>query len=74
MPQITSAEPRIRIPAWRMASAKKWRTRPLRTSPNTRPENFTISPKLASRSLGTPSQLVIAHPTCAETPRWRAYI
>ena len=30
-PQITSAEPRIRMPAWRSASPKKWNTRPLYT-------------------------------------------
>ena len=36
IPQITSAEPRIRMPAWRRASPKKWNTRPLKTSPNVR--------------------------------------
>ena len=28
-PQITSAEPRIRMPAWRSASPKKWNTLPV---------------------------------------------
>ena len=56
-PQITSAEPRIRIPAWRSASPKKWNTRPLKTSATTRAENLAISPNEAIQSLGTESQV-----------------
>ena len=43
-PQITSAEPRIRIPAWRSASPRKWNTRPVKTWPTTRAENLAMSP------------------------------
>ena len=55
-PQITIVELRIRMPAWRSASPKKRRTRRPNTSPTTREQNLTISPKLASQSLGTLSQ------------------
>src|SRR5678816_2856206 len=55
-PQITSADPRIRIPAWRSASPKNWKTRPSRTSPTTRAANRASSPKEAIQSRGTPSQ------------------
>src|SRR5215207_6810512 len=57
-PQITSAEPRIRMPAWRSASPKKCRTRPLNTAPITRAQNFAMSPKDAIQSRGTLSQPV----------------
>ena len=56
-PQITSAEPRIRMPAWRSASPKKWNTRPLKTSPTTRAQNFAMSPNEAIQSFGTLSQV-----------------
>ena len=56
-PQITSAEPRIRMPAWRSASPKKWKTRPLKTAPTMRAENLAMSPKDAIQSRGTDSQL-----------------
>ena len=56
IPQITSAEPRIRIPAWRSVSPKKWKTRPLKMSPNARPLNLTMSPRLAIQSRGMSSQ------------------
>src|SRR5918992_4426928 len=56
-PQITSAEPRIRMPAWRSASPKKWNTRPLNTSATTRAENLAMSPNEAIQSLGTDSQV-----------------
>src|SRR5215212_3284677 len=56
-PQITSAEPRIRMPACRSASPKKWSTRPLKTEATMRAENLAMSPKDASQSRGTLSQL-----------------
>src|SRR5918992_5782891 len=56
-PQITSAEPRIRMPAWRSASPKKWNTRPLNTYATTRAENLAMSPNEAIQSRGTDSQV-----------------
>ena len=56
-PQITSAEPRIRMPACRSASPKKWKTFPLKTAPITRAQNLAMSPKDAIQSRGTLSQL-----------------
>ena len=56
IPQITSAEPRIRMPAWRSASPKNLKTRPLRMSPKTSPVNAMIDPRLAAQSVGTASQ------------------
>src|SRR5919107_5256875 len=61
-PQITSAEPRIRIPAWRSASPKKWKTLPLKTAPITRAQNLAMSPKDAIQSRGTLSQPVPISP------------
>ncbi len=55
-PQITTAEPRIKIPAWRSASPKKWSTRPESTSPATRAPNRPMSPRLPSQSRGTANQ------------------
>src|SRR5215208_2994674 len=57
-PQITSAEPRIRMPAWRSASPKKRKTFPLKTAPITRAQNLAMSPKDAIQSRGTLSQPV----------------
>src|SRR5918994_345193 len=57
-PQITSAEPRIRMPACRSASPKKWKTLPLNTEPTTRAQNFAMSPNEAIQSRGTLSQPV----------------
>ena len=56
IPQITSAEPKIRMPAWRRASPKKWNTRPLKMSPKDWPQKRMMSPRLAIQSLGTDSQ------------------
>ena len=56
-PQITSAEPRMRIPAWRSASPKKRNTRPLKTLIMTDQANRAISPKDEIQSLGTDSQV-----------------
>ena len=56
MPQITIAEPRIRMPAWRRASPKKWNTRPLKMSPKAWPQKRMMSPRQAIQSLGTASQ------------------
>ncbi len=53
---MTTVEPRIRIPAWRSASPKNWKTRPVKTRPITRPQNRKISPIEVSQSLGTASQ------------------
>ena len=57
-PQITIAEPRIRMPAWRSVSPTKWSTRPLKTSATTRAENLAMSPNEAIQSLGTLSQVL----------------
>src|SRR5262245_41922963 len=56
-PQITSAEPRIRMPAWRSASPKKRKTRRLKMSPTTRAQNFAMSPNDEIHSFGTLSQV-----------------
>src|SRR5215207_3646666 len=61
-PQITSADPRIRIPAWRNASPKKWKTRPLKTSATTRAQNRAMSPNDEIQSFGTLSQLLPIRP------------
>src|SRR5262245_49424666 len=57
-PQITSAEPRIRIPACRSASPKNRKTRRLKTSPMTRAQNFAMSPNDSIQSFGTLSQVL----------------
>src|SRR5215207_7748964 len=57
-PQITIAEPRIRIPAWRSVSPMKRSTRPLKTSPITVAANFAMSPNEAIQSRGTLSQVL----------------
>src|SRR4051794_6306394 len=55
-PQITRADPVIRIPACLSVSPKKARTRPEYTRPIVRPANRPISPSEASQSRGTASQ------------------
>jgi hypothetical protein len=55
-PQMTRVEERISTPAWRSASPKKRSTRRPKTSPTTREQNLTISPKVAIQSRGTASQ------------------
>src|SRR5829696_2742418 len=64
-PQMTSAEPMIRMPAWRNASPKKRKTRRRNISPNTCAANFAMSPS-------APSQLTGA---CRRnpTPDWRYF-
>src|SRR6185437_172370 len=62
IPQITSAEPKIRIPAWRRASPKKWNTRPLKMSPKASPQKRMMSPSEAIQSLGTAVQPPISRP------------
>ena len=52
IPQITIAEPRIRIPAWRRASPKKWNTRPLKMSPKAWPQKRMMSPRRGDPVLG----------------------
>src|SRR3954447_7435145 len=52
IPQITSAEPKIRIPAWRRASPKNLNTRPLKMSPKACPEKRMMSPSEAIQSRG----------------------
>src|SRR5215208_7107153 len=51
-PQMTSAEPTIRMPAWRSASPKKRNTRRRNTSPNTCAANFAMSPRAPSQLAG----------------------
>ena len=68
-PQITIVEDKIRIPAWRNASPKNRNTRAPYTSRNTRPQNFAISPKLATQSRGSVNQPIRApHPTASRRP------
>ncbi len=50
--QITSAEPTIRIPAWRRTSPKNLNTRRRNTSPTTCVVNLAISPKLSIQPFG----------------------
>ena len=57
-PQMTSVLERIRRPAWRSASPKKRKTRRPKTSPTTRVQNLTMSPKDAIHSRGMASQPV----------------
>src|SRR5215217_4406361 len=54
-PQITRAEPRIRMPAWRSVSPKKRSTRPPRTPAITRAPKFAISPNAAIHCRGCAS-------------------
>jgi hypothetical protein len=65
-PQITTVEPRIRMPAWRSASPKNRITRPEYTIPSTLPEKRAMSPRLESQSRGTAS-----HPGITRHPRTR---
>src|SRR6476659_7996724 len=58
--QSTSAEPTIRMPAWRSASPKNLNTRRRNTSPITRAENLAISPKLSIQPLGVTISSFIA--------------
>ena len=51
-PQMTSAEPRIRMPAWRSASPKKGSTFPLKTAPMTRAQNCASSPNAVTQLRG----------------------
>ena len=55
-PQMTMVEPRIRIPVWRSASPKNWKTRPVKTRPMTRAEKPKISPIELSQPRGTAVQ------------------
>src|SRR5215203_3120215 len=69
-PQITRAEPRIRIPACRSASPTKWSTRPLNTLATTRAQNLAMSPNEAIQSRGTDSQVrPIRRPSSVQRPR-----
>src|SRR4051794_19699449 len=54
--QITIVEPTISTPACLSASPKYLKTRRRKISPNTRPENLTMSPNDATQSRGTASQ------------------
>jgi hypothetical protein len=56
-PQITSAEPRIRMPAWRRASPKKRKTLALKIWAVTEAQNLQMSPKDSIQSRGTDSQV-----------------
>jgi hypothetical protein len=56
-PQITIAEPRIRMPAWRRLSPRKRSTRPSTISRTTRAENLAMSPNEAIQSFGTLNQV-----------------
>jgi hypothetical protein len=44
------------MPAWRIVSPKKWKTRPLKTSPKARPLKPMMSPRLAIQSRGMSNQ------------------
>src|SRR5215212_582467 len=56
IPQITSALPKIKIPAWRSASPKNLNTRALKMSPKASPQKRMMSPRLAIQSRGTAVQ------------------
>src|SRR4029453_12308890 len=56
IPQITRAEPKIRIPACLSASPKNRKTRALKMSPKATPQKRMMSPSEAIQSLGTASQ------------------
>src|SRR4051794_22220284 len=66
-PQITIVEPTISTPACRSASPKNLKTRPRKISPNTRAQNFAMSPKEATQSFGTASQPGISTPRSARS-------
>src|SRR5688500_5719219 len=55
-PQITMLEPRMRMPVWRRASPKYWKTRPFRTWPAILLVKPKISPAELSHSRGTAVQ------------------
>src|SRR5919198_5415687 len=74
IPQITSAEPKIRIPAWRRASPKKRKTRALKMSPKTAPENRTMSPNEAIQSRGIANQPFIGLHAAARRRRGEAHL
>src|SRR5215210_6774486 len=57
-PMITRPEPRIRMPAWRSASPKNLKTRPLKTSAVTFARKPVISPNESIKSRGTLSQVL----------------
>src|SRR5215210_1692843 len=57
-PMITRPEPRIRIPAWRRASPKNLKTRPLKTSAAVLARKPMISPNDSIQSRGTLSQVL----------------
>ena len=58
------------MPAWRSASPKKWKTRPLNGA-RTRAQNLAMSPKEAIQSRGTLSQ-PRAHYLITEISGWVA--
>ena len=73
-PQITIAEPRIRMPAWRSASPKKWQDAPAEhRRAMTRAENLAMSPNEAIQSFGTSAQVlpVGVHPSSEHAARAR---
>src|SRR6267378_5038973 len=66
IPQITSALPKIRIPAWRRASPKNLNTRPLKMSPKASPQKRMMSPSEAIQSRGTAVQPPISRPRSSD--------
>src|SRR5262249_500659 len=66
-PQMTMVEPRIRMPVWRRASPKNWKTRPLKTSPATRARK----PKIWRMELSEPGGTA-SHPAFIRTPPHQA--
>ena len=56
--QITSVEPRIRMPACRSASPKNLNTLPPKISAKSRAANFAMSPSEATQSRGMANQVL----------------
>ena len=70
-PQITIAEPRIRMPAWRSASPKNLQDAAAEDLAHDPRQNLAMSPKVAIQSFGTASQ-VRAHYLITEISGWVA--
>src|SRR5205085_11991104 len=71
IPQITSALPKIRMPAWRRASPKNRNTRPLKMSPKASPQKRMMSPSEAIQSRGTAVQPPISRPRSSDHQDFR---
>ena len=71
-PQITSVEETIRIPDWRSASPKNFRTFRRSTSPTIFEVNLTISPNDSIQPRGVARRLSMAYLTIVVISGWVA--